>query len=140
VRRTTILLFAGLSACGAHGLEMHAACSNGITITASFEPKVRDFRFWENFDLFGTLPHLRGEIRVVNASGRAQHFSTALAQISGEGVPASRAYLKTAASVLLDGPGVEMPSGESVEYEVYWPVPLEPGAVMRQPRFSCGAG
>jgi len=140
VRKRAFVLLACLCAFGAHGLEMQAACPNGITITASLEPKTRDFRFWENFDLFGKLPHLRGDIRVVNATGKPQHFSTAMAQISGEGVPASRAYLNVLATVAVDGPGIEMPSGEPAKFNVYWPVPLELGVVMRQPHFSCGAG
>ena len=102
-----ICFFLTVTLCSyAQGIEIKATCSHGILLSAVVDPEVVDFRFWENFSMFKSSPHINASLRVINASGASASFSNKNALLSVNSLSPSRAYINSIASKSVDSGNV----------------------------------
>jgi hypothetical protein len=121
--------------CGA--AELRANCSNGLELNLSVDPKVQDFHFWQNFQFFSTFPHVSGRLRIINNSASLKPFTTAASLLAGDGVAPRRGYVESVATHPIDFSRIDVQPGQSLDFQVYWMVPLELGATLGKPELSC---
>lgn len=112
-------------------MELTSKCASGLSVSAKVEPLVRDFL------LGNKLPHISGSVRLLNDSQAVVSFSTAKLLLSTEGSPPKRAYINSVASQVADFSAIEVQKGQSVKFEVYWPVYLEAGVTAKDMVMSC---
>ena len=123
----------------ARAAEVVTTCANGLSLSATVDPTVKDFRFWENLTFFERLPHLEATLRVANKSVSALRFSTANVLLSAKGQTSTRAYVKSIASRTIDREGVQLAQGEATQLTVYWPVQIGIGTVAHDLTLACNA-
>lgn len=119
-------------------IKLSSSCNNGLVISSLINPYVKDFGFFENFDFWGELLHLRGDLYISNQTAKELNISTENVLLKGNGFSERRAHAYSIAAGEIDFThGKTISPNETIEVKVYWVVDMKEGEKAKKLSIIC---